>query len=494
MDGKIKFKRICGALLLTLCFMVMSTPSANPTPPKAGKFFPYQVHKATLPNGLEVLIIETPEFKDVLSFNTLVLAGARNEVEKGKTGLAHLFEHILFRHRFNGMVNGYDEEINKLGAFNNAWTWFDVTYYHPLTFTSNLETRTAQRGGKTGSQPERAYEPGLLELEASRFVKLDFDEKIFQTEAGAVLGEYRKSATDPELKMDEQLAAMAFPKHSYGHTTIGYYEDVVDMPNKYQAAVDFYDTYYRPNNCVLIVAGDVKRTALLPKIQKHYGNWQKREVPPVNLTDPPQTAEKREHVSWDAQVPPRVWVAFKMPAHKTGSVETAVGQLLPELLVSESAPLYQKLRYQKKTVSALNFAEGTSGYESFDSRLMIVNARLYKEKLTGDGKAYFDDVIADITQALDDLKRFSSQPDAAKMLEVIKSKYKNDFLAGLGSPAQIAQTLAWYYRFERDPQVLDKLLDSVQKLRPQDFDAFAQKYFVPENRLIVTMSHSGVTR
>jgi zinc protease len=483
MNTKLKLR----VLLSTFILAVISITTANPAPPKAGKIFTYPIHKTTLPNGLEVLIVETPEFKEVLSWNTLVLAGARNEVVKGKTGLAHLFEHILFRHRFNGMVNGYDEEINKLGAFNNAWTWFDVTYYHPLTFTSNLETGTVQRGGKTETQP------GLLELEASRFVKLDFDEKIFQTEAGAVLGEYRKSATDPELKMEELLSEMAFPNHSYGHTTIGYYEDVVDMPNEYQAAVDFYNTYYRPNNCVLIVAGDVKQNELLPKIQKHYGNWQKREAPPVALTDPPQKAEKREHVSWDAEVPPRIWVAFKMPGHKTGSAETAVGQLLPELLVSESAPLYQRLRYQKQTVSALNFAEGTSGYESFDSRLLIVNARLYKEKFAGDGKAYFDEVIADINQALDDLKKFSSQPDAAKLLEVIKSKYKNDFLAGLSSPAQIAQTLAWYYRFERDPQVLDKLLDAVQKLRPQDFDAFAQKYFVPESRLIVTMSYKNVT-
>jgi predicted Zn-dependent peptidase len=192
-------------------------------------------------------------------------------------------------------------------------------------------------------------------------------------------------------------------------------------------------------------------------------------------------------------VPPRLWIAFKMPAHKTGSVETAVGQLLPELLVSESAPLYQKLRYQKKTASALYFAEGTQGYESFDPRLLIINARLYKEKFTGDGKAYFEDVITDVNQALADLAHFSSLPDAVKLLEVVKSKYTYDFLAGLSSPANVAQTLAWYYRFERDPQVLDNLLASVQKLRPQDFDAFAKKYFVAENRLIVTVSHKGGT-
>jgi len=113
-------------------------------------FFPYEVHRQTLPNGLDVLVIPMPEFKDVLSYNTLVLAGNRNEIEPGKTGLAHLFEHILFRHKWQGEVNGYDTKIGEMGAFNNAYTWFDITYYHPVTFTQNLEL--------------------LSELEADRFL------------------------------------------------------------------------------------------------------------------------------------------------------------------------------------------------------------------------------------------------------------------------------------------------------------------------------------
>src|SRR5438128_1392917 len=121
-------------------------------PANAGAF-PYPVQKKTLPNGLDVLVIEAPEFKDVLSYNTMVLAGSGKEEERGATGLAHLFEHILFTHRFQGKENGYNDAVIKMGADNNAWTWFDMTYYHPLTFSENL--------GR------------LAELESARFKSLD---------------------------------------------------------------------------------------------------------------------------------------------------------------------------------------------------------------------------------------------------------------------------------------------------------------------------------
>lgn len=468
----------CTHILLGAMIMISTSSSVLPAKePAAKKFFSFPTQKVTLENGLDVIFIEMPAFKNVLSFNMLVLTGARNETEKGKTGFAHLFEHIMFRHKYNGVVNGYDDAINKLGAFNNAWTWFDVTYYHPVTFTANLEPKKL---------PDGTVVPGLLELEASRFTQLAFDRKIFQTEAGAVLGEYRKSATDPGLAMDEKLLELMYPNHSYGHTTIGYLNDVQDMPNHYDYAVWFYDTFYRPNNCVLVVAGDVRSDELLPKIRAAFGGWQPKPTPPVDVQDPPQTSEKRGHVEWDAQVPPRVNVAHKGPRFATGSKETAVGMILPELLVSESAPLYRKLRYEKKTVSALSM--NAQSYQGFDPRPIECEARLYLEQFKEKGDAYIEEVVQDIKSGLEDLKKFSSDPQAAKVLETVKSKFKYDFLAAMDSPASVASTFAWYYRFERDPDVLDKLIAAIEQLSPSDIDAFASKYFVENNRVIITMA------
>jgi zinc protease len=451
-------------------------------------FFPYKVYKETLENGLDVIIIPTPEFKNVLSYNTLVLAGSRNELERGKTGLAHLFEHILFRHRFGGEEGGYERVIDRIGAHNNAWTWFDVTFYHPLTFTQNLEGRPVTSATNGGSGMDDKL-PGIAEVEASRFTSLDFNEKIFKTETGAVLGEYRKSVSNPGSKVGEKLLELAFTRHPYGHTTIGYGEDVLAMPKHYEAALAFYNTYYRPNNSVLIVSGDVDPKKVMQIVRKYYSNWERREVPPVGLEEPPQTEERRGHVTWDADVPPRVTVAYKVPRHRSTSIETAVGQLLPELLVSESAPLFQKLRYEKKTASALYLREGKEGYESFDPRLISIEAVLFKDLYKERGRAYLDEVIADIIAATEALQQFSQQPDAAETISVLKNKYRYDLLAAFSSPAAIAQTFAWYYRFERDPQVFDNLVETVTKVTPTDVDRFAQKYFVPTGRTIVTLTY-----
>ena len=436
-----------------------------------GQSFPYPVAKKTLTNGMDVIVIETPEFKDVLSYNTLVLAGARNETGKGKTGLAHLFEHILFRHRWMGRLNGYDQIINKIGAFNNAWTNFDVTYYHPLTFTFNLEAR--------------ADRPSLPQLEAERFTKLDFSEEIFKTEAGAVLGEYRRNASNPGLNMMERLLALSFPDHSYGHSTIGYLEDVHDMPNEYQGALDFYSTYYRPNNVVLLVVGDVQTENIFSMADQLYGDWQPADQP-VILEPGPTNGPKKERIWWEADVPPRVSYAYRMPAFNT-SREGAIGQLLPELLAGETAPLFQKLRYEKKSASSLRMYSGH--YESFHPRLLELSAVLFKEKYQEGGEAYFEDVITDMDQGFQDLKDFSSIEGSEGLLKDLKAKLLYDFLAILNSPANIAQIFAWYYRFDRDPQVLDVLMEQVQAVQPAEIDAFASQHFVEANRVIVTMAH-----
>jgi zinc protease len=471
-------RNAAAALVALVLAVALVVPAALGQSRRAepAKVFPYPIHKKTLENGLDVIVIEMPEFAGVLSYNTLVLAGARNETEKGRTGLAHLFEHILFRHRFRGQEDGYDNLMSRMGTHNNAWTWFDVTYYHPLTFTDNLV------------QPRAGELPGLVELEAARFTALDFTEQIFRTEAGAVLGEYRRNASFPSLRMSERLMEMKFPHHPYGHTTIGFYDDVVDMPNQYEAAVRFYDTYYRPNNCVLVIAGDVKADEVIRIVEPHYRDWQPKEIPKIEPTGEPPRGPLRHHLVWDSDVAPLVWVSHRMPAHRTGSVDTAVAQLLPELLVSETAPLYRRLRFEKQSAAGLGFAEGSRGYESFDPRAVIVQAQLFKEQHAARGAAYFDEVAADIVAGMEELGNFSRQRDARERLARMKSKYRYDFLAGMSSPANVAQAFSWHYRFERDPEVFEKLLASVERLTPRDIDAFARRWFTPENRAVLTLA------
>jgi hypothetical protein len=152
--------------------------------------------------------------------------------------------------------------------------------------------------------------------------------------------------------------------------------------------------------------------------------------------------------------------------------------------VSQSAPLYQKLRYTKQTVTRLNLAGDPI---TTDPRWLLLDTELVLERFHKDGNRYIDDVQQDLTGGLDQLKEFSTQPDAARTLEVIKSRVRNDLLAELDSTGSIAAFFAEYYRFSRDPQAIDKSMAAIQSLTPADIDAYATKYFTQNRRVIATL-------
>jgi len=442
----------------------------------AAKFFPYPIYEKTLGNGLRIMIVPTPEFKDMVSYTTPVFAGSRNETEKGKTGLAHLFEHIMFRHGYNGVAGGYQDMMDRLGSYNNAYTNYDMTFYHPFTFAQNLIGPVPTPQGPA---------PGVIELEASRFKGLKLDQKTFQVEAGAVLGEYRRIHSSPAQKMIEQMSPVAFPNHPYGHTVIGDLDDVEKMPQAWDAAWQFFHNYYAPNDVALIVVGDVNPQKLFPAIEKAYADW--KPVPTPKIPTPPAPKdEKQVHVNWEAEVSPRLVVAYHTPAFTPGTPESAVALVLNELLSSRSAPLYQKLRYQKQSVTS--FATYTSPI-STDPHWMLLGAELSLERFRKEGTKYVDEVRYDVTGGAEALKNFSKDPNAAKTLDVIKSKVKNDFLAQWDTTDHIAQSLATFYRFNRNPRVLDALLQSVDELQPADIDDYAAKYLTREGRLVATLWH-----
>jgi zinc protease len=466
---------MCVTLGILAAGQSVSSDASDRTAPQIvqTKDFPYPIHHRKLPNGLDVLVIPTPEFKDMVTFATLVLAGSRNETESGKTGLAHLFEHVMFRHEFGGKAGGYDEQIRRMGAHNNAFTNFDVTFYHPTTFTTNLIGPIQRPGGSVS---------GLIELEAARFTGLTVDEKTFRTEAGAVLGEYRRQFANPLLNIVERTSAVTFPDHPYGHTVIGLLEDVENMPDASAAAWEFFRAYYTPNNCALVVAGDVQPAAVFGEVEKRYGAWAPRPTPKIPPASPPGE-EKVVHVPWEADVSPRVTISYHTPAVNPESRESAINLILGELLVSRSAPLFQKMRYEKQSVTGL-ISLGLE--QSTDPHLLMVSAELMLDRFRKEGHAYVEDVRADIVGGVEDLKRFSSQPDAARTLRVVQSKMRNDLLASLESTDAIATVFALYYRYNRDPRVFDVLLDSLNALTPADIDAYAGKYFRRERRVVTT--------
>src|SRR5438552_9654333 len=166
------------------------------------RVFPFPFTQEDLPNGLRLVTVPT-DFPNMVSLYIVVQTGSRNEVEPGKSGYAHLFEHIMFRGSENYTPEQRDLILKKAGAESNASTNSDRTTYYETFSKEDLDP--------------------VMKLEADRFQRLKYPESAYKTESLAVLGEYNKDSADPTSKLDEVLHATAFTNHTYRHTTMGFF-------------------------------------------------------------------------------------------------------------------------------------------------------------------------------------------------------------------------------------------------------------------------------
>ncbi|MCI0517744.1 MAG: insulinase family protein, partial [Woeseiaceae bacterium] len=201
-----------------------------------------------LDNGLRVIIVRT-DYPDIVTLQVPVQTGSRNEIEPGKSGFAHFFEHMMFRGTEKYPADVYGDILKKAGASQNAYTTDDYTNYH-ITFTKDdLEK--------------------MIEIEADRFRNLDYSEEAFRTEALAVKGEYLKNFSNPTSKAYERIRALAFKDHSYSHTTMGFIEDIEAMPDQLEYSKIFFDRWYRPEKSALILVGDLDPEATFELVKTY---------------------------------------------------------------------------------------------------------------------------------------------------------------------------------------------------------------------------------
>ena len=185
--------------LVFLLAVALLLPGAVPGQTSAGTLFPYPTQVETLDNGLKVLLIPMSS-GGLVAYWSIVRTGSRDEVEPGRTGFAHFFEHMMFRGTEKYPSDDYDDLVTSIGADTNAFTTDDFTAYF-LNFT-------------------REDLPRVVDIESARFLGLKYAEPVFKTEAGAVYGEYRKGRTSPYWVLFEDLQNAAFDRHTYKHTTI----------------------------------------------------------------------------------------------------------------------------------------------------------------------------------------------------------------------------------------------------------------------------------
>ncbi|MBL8176968.1 MAG: insulinase family protein [Bryobacterales bacterium] len=436
-------------LPFALCGISMLLTAAEPQP----KAFPYAYRQHDFSNGLRLITVPT-DYPNVVALYIVVQTGSRNEIEPGKSGFAHFFEHVMFRGTKNTPPDVYEKHLKQMGASSNASTWDDRTIYHTTFSKEDLDL--------------------MLRLEADRFRNLSYPEDVFRTEALAVLGEYNKSSADPSEKMNEVLYNTAFDRHTYKHTTIGFLKDIEDMPNQYAYSKVFFDRWYRPEYTTVIVAGDVDDAAVKPAVEKYWGQWPrgayKAEIP----AEPAHGKPRRAHVDWPTETLPMIVVAHRNSGYMDDATDHAALDLIAQLGFSQNSELYRKLVIEEQIADML----GAGNFDNMDPNLFQVTARVKK----------VEDVPRVEKELLAALDRFRTTAVPPAKLESVKQNLRYSFALKLNNSEAIADTLAHYISLRRTPETINRIFARYAEVTPAEIQRVARKYFIENERTTVTLA------
>lgn len=408
----------------------------------------YQLH-----NGLKVLLLRDPS-APVFAYQTWFSVGSRHERE-GKTGIAHLFEHLMFNETQNLPHGEFDRRFELAGGNTNAATWVDWTYYQDDLPASELAL--------------------AVSLESERMQNLLLRERQVETERGVVISE-RQMRVDDDVDgfMSEELFRLAFTTHPYHWPTIGWMQDIRNL--SLDDCELFYRTYYAPNNATVVVAGDIDESQTLALIAKHYGGICAQTIPVAEaIVEPAQTEQRlvrfRKPVLTD-----KILMGYKSPAqHDPDHLRL---ELLGEILIgSASSPIYRDLVIEKEIFSSL----GGSVTPFRDPGLWEISASLHRGHSADEGLALFDQHIA----------HFVAHGPTAEQLERARARMLTSFYLSLktahGKASSLGEsqtTLGDYRELWRVPQIL-------RAITVADLHAVAQRYLRPEQRTIVIAEPSG---
>jgi zinc protease len=438
---------------VTQVLCIIAIGLANFTlPEKQSEILPYPIVQHNMPNGLKVVTVPY-ESPGIAAFYIIVRAGSRDETESGKSGFAHFFEHMMFRGTEKYPSNKYQEVLKGIGASANANTSNDRTLYH---MTGNAEMLDK-----------------MFELESDRFMNLHYSLQDFKTEAGAVKGEYTKNFSSPYMELYEKTRATAFTKHTYSHTTIGFLDDIVDMPNQYDYSVQFFNRFYRPEYCTVLVVGDVTPEKVNSLAEKYFGSWKKGNYRTTVTPEPPQKETRFAHIQV-ANFPPYLELSFKGPAFDDTKIDMPALDILSSILFSEKSDLYKKLVLADRKV---RFLDG-GAQDSKDPYLFSVEASVVDP---ADMQLVKDEIMAAINQA----KKEPVEPDK---LATTLSHMKYSFAMRIDSPDDIASALSNYIWLTGDPESLNRIYANYEKVTPADLMMVANKYLDESQLTISTIS------
>jgi zinc protease len=403
----------------------------------------------TLPNGLRVLLVEDHRVPSV-SINVGYRVGGKDD-PPGRSGFAHLFEHLMFKGTKNTRPETIDRLTEDIGGLNNAFTADDITNYYEVVPSNYLET--------------------LLWAEADRLGSLAVIEEHFHTERDVVIGEYdQRILAEPYGMLDELVNRESFAVHPYKRGVIG------DPENLRAATLDdvvaFHDTFYRPDNAVLVVVGDFDPAQANAWIDKYFGRVPQPPVPipRVVAVEPPQTAE-RIFTYRAANVPlPAVEYAYHIPAWR--HPDAAALDIVETLLgMGKSSRLYQSLVYRQRVATAAHASADLREQPGLFSLRAIASTATPIEK---------------VRLALDtEIARLHDELPAAAEMERVRTQIASSFVRSRQTYNNIAIALVRSAIERDDPGALNSDLDRYRAVTAADVQRVARKYLTVENRTTI---------
>ncbi|MEO8087336.1 MAG: pitrilysin family protein [Bacteroidota bacterium] len=436
----------------SLLLLLLSAAFISGTPDESKKILPYPILQKKLANGLNVVTVPYPS-PGLAAFYIVVRVGSRDEIETGHTGFAHFFEHMMFRGTDKYPNAKYSEILKSTGASANANTSLDRTLYHMTGSADKLKV--------------------MFDLEADRFQNLNYSIDGFKTEAGAVKGEYTKNSANPYVQLNEKVSETAFKSHTYGHTTMGYFKDIVDMPNQYDYSREFFNRFYRPEYCTIIVVGDVQADMVNELAQRFFGDWKPGTYVSKVTPETPQNETRYAHVKKEG-FPPYLELDYKGPAFSDNNMDMPALDVLCSILFSEKSDLYKKLVLQEQKCRFIN----GGAQDSRDPNLISIGASVVKSS----DMPY---VRAEITKALDNAK---TTPFDEKLIGETKMHLRNSFAMGIDNPTSIAEALSAYTWLTGNPESLNNTYAMYDRVTAREMMLVASKYFNDNSLTVGTIS------
>ncbi len=437
--------------ITTLLFAVLL-----PAMTHAADVLPYHATEKTMPNGLKVIVVPTG-FPNIVAMYIPVQTGSRNEMEPGKSGFAHFFEHIMSRGTPAYPPEKYNEVVTRAGARENANTSDDRTVYHIVFAKEDL--------------------PKIMEIYADRFMNLSYPEAAFKTEARAVLGEYNKNSANPVRKLIEVQHDAAYSTHTYKHTTMGFIKDIEDMPNQYTYSKEFFSRWYRPEYTTIIVTGDVKADEIVKLVEKYWGDWKRGTYKATIPAEAAHTAPVYAHVPWSSNTLPYVTVAFRGPAF-TEMKDTAALETLFDLEFGETSDLHKKLVDDEQKVDAMFYDNDPH----VDPYPFTVFARVKK----------MDDTLFVRDQILATLSKMREKLESKDRVDQAKSYNRYSLIRSLDNSEAVAETLSEFVKFHRSYDTLNEFYRAQAALTPTELRSAAKKFITDNNLIVTTLSKDAM--